>query len=592
MSSQERTRRRLEGGRPRQPAGRAGLILGDATEPIALRRGRHTLGRSRSCDICVPLAGLRPRHARFVVGEAGVAIERLEADAEIEVNGIPVSRAEIRPGDAVRLGGVPARLVAAVAEVDSSAAQPPTTSKAEERPPVGEPWPERWLTVLEGLHDWSRSGAADRRGPMLGLLVDGFGLAGAALLQRLGAEVSIANGWGEVASLVRHPLVERLLREPNDEAVVVADQPDVAVATVRVGRRDTLALAVRSNGHAAALRPVLGLALRFLAHEQLRDRFRGDVAAESLHHLAFPADMVVGRSSAMLRFYGELRAALAHRLPVLLVGETGSGKGELVRVFHLSGPRAEAAFRVLDCTLPEPAWGRQLDSLLGNGEASRSRLAAVGTLVFDGIDALAPAQQARLSGALDTLARRTGGEASPLAPRIVATATVARGEMLLQPGGLRSDLYFRLAGFVLRVPALRERPEDLPLLLDHFLCRELGPARPGLAPEALESLIAHRWPGNVRELRYLASRVAAPPAGRALSVSDLAVAPPVDRIVDLAIAEEALDLPQALRTVEQRLIGQALRRADNRLGRAAELLGISRTRMRRRMRELGLASGC
>jgi DNA-binding NtrC family response regulator len=360
---------------------------------------------------------------------------------------------------------------------------------------------------------------------------------------------------------------------------------DGELVVAALGRgSDVVALAALGSPPLERLVAPLRLALRFLAHELFRDAFReaGPLTTEPLP-LGFPGDLVVGRAPAMQRTYAELRRIAGHRLPVLLLGEPGSGKLELARLLHASSAAAGAPFLVVDCGERDETIERRLRELTGAGGRGRA-----GTVVLRHVDALPPPVQPRLVAALDAL-RESDRVAGSHPPRVVAT--LARGGDTARDGNaLPQDLYYRLAGFELRVPPLRQRREDVPLLFDHFLCREMGPRRPGLSAEALAALLAHRWEGNLRELQHEAVRVAARVDGPVIQLAQLS---PAVRDGEATAVEApgptSLELAERFRAVERQSIGQALAETNGHLTSTAELLGISRSRLRRRMRELGIA---
>ena len=568
----------------RRPRGRASsafrFLLDDRDhEPIHLPKGYSTVGRSRACDVVLRLGDVMLRHAALVVNERGVVIERLVPAAELQVNGVPVQRAALAPTDEVVLADVRLRL--------ERAAQPAAAEAPVRQAAPASPLPDDWVEVLERLHDWSRGGALDKRGAMLGLLVDAFALRGAALVQQRGRiGLAAINAWGQVTDLLRDPRVEdalkRALRE--DVTVAVADQHLGVVASGRDG--SALALAVLGSTPVEPLLSPLRLSFRFLAHEYFRDQFRGEPApsAQVADALAFPPTMVIGRSPAIVRVYEELRRVAGQRLPLVLIGETGTGKSELAHLLHLSGPQSKAPLLTLACAAPPDSLDRQLGKLLDGAERARQ---AGGTLLLDDPSLLDAARQGRLIALLDALAARPG-EDRTLAPRPVAILAEDPGAAMAR-GALRRDLYHRLAAFEIRVPPLRQRTEDLPQLFDEFLAADLGPRRPALSAEALAALTAYGWPGNLRELRFEAARVASRGVGPVIGLADLSTSVRSGR-AEGEPRTGSLNLGENLRRVEEQVVQSALTASGHRLSRAAALLGISRGRLRRRMRELGLGT--
>ena len=574
--------------RVRRPRGRATsafrLLLDEhGEEPIRLPKGYSTVGRSRACDVVLRFGDVQLRHACLVVNEKGVIIERLVPSAELRVNGVPVQRAALAPTDEVVLAAVRMRLEQ---DPQASAVASPA-APAPPHPPAQ--LPGDWVEVLERLHDGSRSGVLDKRGAMLGQLVEAFALRGAALVQLRGrVGLAAVNAWGQVTELLRDERVEGALRQALREGrtVAAADQQLGVVASGRDGA--ALALAVVCSETAEPLLWPLRLAFRFLAHEYFRDQFRGDPAAgtPATEALAFPPSMVICRSPAIVRVYEQLRRIAGQRLPVLFVGETGTGKSELARLLHSSGPDAKTPLVTLQCAAPAQSLDRQLGKLLESAERAKQ---AGGRLLVDDPSVLGEAQQARLVTLLDALAARQG-EDRTLAHRVVAILS-EEPETAIARGALRRDLYHRLAAYEVRVPPLRQMADDVPPLFDRFLAAELGPRRPALSPEALAALTAYDWPGNLRELRFEAARVASSVAGPVIHLHELSTSLRSGRAERGQPATDvSLDLGENLRRVERQVVQDALGASGYRLSRAAELMGISRGRLRRRMRELGIAA--
>jgi DNA-binding NtrC family response regulator len=223
-------------------------------------------------------------------------------------------------------------------------------------------------------------------------------------------------------------------------------------------------------------------------------------------------DGLRGETPQMRRLMTQVATAAKASVPVLVIGESGTGKELVARALHQHSDRADGPFVTLDCSaqvetlVGSELFGHERGAFTG---ADRQRKGAFeqahgGTLFLDEIGELPPGLQPQLLGALERRRfKRLGGTAEiPVDVRVIAaTNRDLRSEV--NSGAFRLDLYYRLAVVVLRIPALRERPSDIPLLVDHFL-QECGFAghREDLVPdEQLAKLRAHAWPGNVRELR-------------------------------------------------------------------------------------------
>ena len=302
---------------------------------------------------------------------------------------------------------------------------------------------------------------------------------------------------------------------------------------------------------------------------------------------------LLGASSAMRRVRSLLRRALeSPTAPVLLLGETGTGKALAARALHEDDAEAQGPFLTLACTgLPRDALEAELFGEAGNpGGEGLLRRAQGGTLHIHDVDHLPSEVQGKLVAALDEgIFRPVGGAAEhDLDVRLVASTSCDLRQAVRQRQ-FRSDLYYRLAVFVVEMPPLRERPGDTELLARRFVLeisrRELRPT-PLLSADAIAALRGHGWPGNVRELRNVLERAILlrnEPRLHAQSF-DLARDPPTPAVDLLDLPPSGLDL----REFERRMVEQALRRANGNITRAARMLGLNRDQMRYRVAKFGL----
>ncbi len=296
-------------------------------------------------------------------------------------------------------------------------------------------------------------------------------------------------------------------------------------------------------------------------------------------------DSLIGRGPAHRRLLDQVRAASASGASALIVGEPGTGKRTVARTIHALGPTRQAPLLPVDCAaLPPEVLARHLFGATDDEDEADSpphlSLPDGATLLLVDVLELPRDLQGRLSAALDGRVR-------------VLATTAADPEAALKADRLRPDLYYALTSLVLRLRPLRERIDELTVLAQHLLERanQRGPRqREGFGPDAIEALVAHDWPGNLRELaRVVDAAHEAGPDDR-IGVADLPAAirghfggayqPPPPP------APASLD--ETLTQVERRLIEQTLARARQNKSRAAELLGISRPRLYRRIKELGL----
>jgi DNA-binding NtrC family response regulator len=341
---------------------------------------------------------------------------------------------------------------------------------------------------------------------------------------------------------------------------------------------------------------------RAVALRVLPSRWTGLAEGEEPDELlAFPEGYVPGHSPAILELYEQMRALVQGDVPVLLGGETGVGKEHLAHVLHASSARRAGPFVAVNCAaIPSELMEAEMFGIakgVATGVVERPgkfQLADGGTLFLDEIGDMPLALQAKLLRALQ------GGEVQPVggAPvRVdarVVTATNSDLDERIERGLFRRDLYYRVAVFVLRVPPLRERREDIPGLVQAMLCtfaRETGKSIPGITAEVRRALCAYAWPGNVRELENEVRRLAyLCRDGQTVELRMLS-----ERILacvegEADIVPSSLGLEPNVDHLERRLIRAALVRTGGKRSAAARLLGISRNGLAMKMERLGLGA--
>jgi transcriptional regulator with GAF, ATPase, and Fis domain len=289
-------------------------------------------------------------------------------------------------------------------------------------------------------------------------------------------------------------------------------------------------------------------------------------------------------------------------LPVVVQGESGTGKELVARAIHFNGPRRERPFVSENCAaIPETLlestlFGYVRGAFTGADRDTRGLFAVAdgGTLFLDEVAEMSPAMQGKLLRVLqDGEFRRVGGErAQKVDVRIVVATNKDLGRMVSE-GKFRQDLFFRLSVVRLTLPPLRERREDVPLLVDAFLQRFVaaGGSAKSVEPAALARLSNYRWPGNVRELENEIQRAAAF-AGARITVGDLS--PHVAAGAEGAQAEEggpdSLMLRPRIERLERTLIREALTQFGGNQTKAADALGLSRFGLQKKLRRYGIAS--
>jgi DNA-binding NtrC family response regulator len=312
--------------------------------------------------------------------------------------------------------------------------------------------------------------------------------------------------------------------------------------------------------------------------------------------LVFPEGYVPGHSAAMVALYAQMRALVRADVPLLLLGETGVGKELLAQALHASSTHRGGPFVPVNCAaIPADLLEAEMFGIakgVATGVSERPgkfQLAKGGTLFLDEIGDMPLALQAKLLRALQGREiQPVGGAPVRLDVRVI-TATNSDLDLKIEQGQFRRDLYYRVAGFELRVPPLRERREDIPALVQAFLCafaRDTGTPIPAITAGALEAMTAYAWPGNVRELEHEVRRlVYLCQDGQDLDWPLLS-----ERVLVAKDGEapSSLLLEANVDRLERRLIRAALARAGGKRSEAARLLGISRNGLTMKMERLGL----
>ncbi len=307
---------------------------------------------------------------------------------------------------------------------------------------------------------------------------------------------------------------------------------------------------------------------------------------------------LVGRSQAIQQILEEID--LLRQTPnasVLITGESGTGKELIARALHFGGPRAEGPFVAVNSAavpadLAESRLFGHVRGAFTGAESDRIgsfELADGGTLFLDEIGAMPTALQPKLLRVLeDGRFLPVGAKQERTASVRLVCATNADLQSEMAAGRFRPDLYFRLARFVVRAPALRERREDVPLLSRHFIAvfaREMNLEPPALSPQALEALASYHFPGNVRELKNIVERALIYSRGAEIRPEHLQFAPQVrsgpSPTPDPVTPAEPGTIPLELEGATRWAVERALVMTDGNVAAAARLLGTSRTRIYR-----------
>jgi DNA-binding NtrC family response regulator len=317
---------------------------------------------------------------------------------------------------------------------------------------------------------------------------------------------------------------------------------------------------------------------------------------------------IIGKSAAMRRVFDVVRKVADTDLTVLIRGPSGTGKELVANALHYNSPRRTKPLVKVNCA----AFSRELveSELFGHEKGAftgaiatregKFQVADGGTLFLDEIGDMPVETQAKILRALqEREIERVGGNRTIKVDVRILAATNQDLEAKVKSGGFREDLYYRLNVVPITLPALRERPEDLPVLIEHFLgtvAARLKRERKALAPEAYRALVAHEWQGNVRELEHAIEQAVVLASGAEIRLTDL---PPTVRPASATpaiAATEPADAPGTFREAKQRLverferdfIADALTRHRGNISKAAEEMGMYRQQLQQKLAEYGI----
>ncbi len=349
----------------------------------------------------------------------------------------------------------------------------------------------------------------------------------------------------------------------------------------------------------ALARPIAAAVANALAFEEI-SRLSRQLQAENLalrqeidERSMF--EEIVGASKALRETLSRVDKVAATEATVLITGETGTGKELVARAIHRRSPRAHRALVAVNCAalpaslIASELFGHEKGAFTGalQRRLGRFELAAGGSIFLDEVGELPPEVQATLLRVLqEGTFERVGGEQLIATDARVIAAT--NRDLTAAVGTFRSDLFYRLNVFPIEIPPLRQRREDVPILVEYFAARyaaRLGKRFESIEKSSMDRLVAYSWPGNVRELQNVVERAAILSEGEVLRVEE-----PLISSVAVSPAP-GLPLPASLREQERQRIEEALKAAGGRVsgaGGAAALLGVPATTLESRIKRLGI----
>ena len=384
-------------------------------------------------------------------------------------------------------------------------------------------------------------------------------------------------------------LLERVRAESPDAIVIILTAfgtVDRAVEAMKQGAYDFLTKPIHLDKLELVLRHALEARRLVRENRELKLRLRETSGLKQL----------LGEATAMQRLKEAIQQVAATDATVLILGETGTGKELVAHAIQEGGPRADRPFVKVSCAaLPEgllesELFGHERGAFTGAREQRKGRfeLAHGGTLFLDEVGDMSPQTQAKLLRVLQEQEfERVGGTKTIRVDVRLIAATNRDLEGLAAEGAFREDLYYRLKVVPIRVPALRERPEDVPVLVAHFLRASAERWRKPVAEvtgEALALLCRYAWPGNVRELQHVVESILVFSRGDPIAEGDL---PPAVRGEDRGDSGDRA--PRAtLRELERQAVAGTLLATGGNRRKAAAILGIGLKTLYRKIQEFGL----
>ena len=423
----------------------------------------------------------------------------------------------------------------------------------------------------------------------MGMIVDtaGSGFDAEQLLQKHRYDLCLTDMRlpdGDGLGLLEH--VGRHYPSTPVAVITAYGSAENAVAALKAGAFDYVAKPVALN----QLRALVQSALKLSPANDPSRKSDADASDEDRQPALLGDSVLMNQTRALIAKLARSQA------PIHVRGESGSGKELAARLIHLNGPRREGPFIPVNCgAIPESLmesefFGYRKGAFTG-ADADRDgffQAASGGTLFLDEVAELPVSMQVKLLRAIqEKKVRKVGSTQEEAADVRIISATHQNLSECAEAGKFRQDLYYRLNVIEMRMPSLREIPEDVPLLANAILATLEGPSQkapPRLSPEALRALEAYPFPGNVRELENVLERALALTSGDVIDVEDLRLVAPAAS----AESAEPTNLQDRLDQVERKAILDALEKTRYNRTAAAKLLGITFRALRYRMARLGL----
>jgi len=394
--------------------------------------------------------------------------------------------------------------------------------------------------------------------------------------------------------------------------ITAMESSEIAIQAMSLGAYDFVMKPLDVN----ILRPLVHQAI------EIRRLMHVPVAVPGSTNLLESADRIVGRSAAMQTVYKSIGRVAQQNVTVLIRGESGTGKELVARAIYQHSSRKDGPFLAVNCAalpdslLESELFGHEKGAFTGADQRRIGKFEQCngGTFFLDEVGDMSLLLQAKMLRVLQQQQfERVGGNQTITTDVRVITATNRDLEQMVEAREFRADLYYRLSGFTIHLPPLRERTADIPLLLDHFLrtfSRSLGKEVSGISPQALDLLLKYPWPGNIRELQNIVRQgllntvgpVLLPEflqpiitAGQAGGIATANVADEdrdsstIGQEIEQLLASNSENIhAEAVAIVERLILTRILQTTQGNLSQSSRMLGITRGSLRHKIRSLGL----
>src|SRR4030066_1050000 len=436
------------------------------------------------------------------------------------------------------------------------------------------------------------------------------------MLKKEGYKVSLASNGEEVGKLVENDLFDLVLldiRMPKLDGIaalkkIKASSPETIVIMITAyASADTAIKAMKEGAYDYITKPFKVDEIKLIIKNALEKKNlqKENLLLKQVVRDRYRFGSIIGQSPKMLNLYDLLEKIAPTKTNILITGESGTGKELVAKAIHYNSPRKEKPFVTLNGgaipeTLIESELFGHMKGAFTDAVVTKKGLFEVadeGTIFLDEISELPLIMQVKLLRVLqDREFKRVGGTEDIRVDVRILSATNKDLEGAVREKQFREDLFYRLNVIQIRIPSLRERKEDIPLLTSHFLKRyseELGKQISQISSEALRVLVQYDYPGNVRELQNIIERAMALETSQELTAQNLSSyieeqLPIKKRPLDLEIPSEGVDLEKIVEDVERTLLLKALARTKGIKKKAAELLHINFRSMRYRLEKYGL----